>query len=143
MSRFLLDTNILSNVTKPMPSPSLVAWMEEQADEDLFISSWTLAEIWCGVLSKPPGKKRKELEKWFAGPKGPQALFAGRVLAFDERASLIWGRLMATGVKTGRPKSALDIIVAAVAEANDCMVVTDNEAHFAGVATINPVRGRF
>jgi predicted nucleic acid-binding protein len=141
VTRFLLDTNILSNVTKPTPSPSLVEWMAEQADEDLFVSSWTIGEIWCGILSKPAGKKRRALEEWFAGPDGPQALFAGRVLAFDERASLIWGRLMAEGVKSGRPRSALDMIVAAIAEANDCLVVTDNQTHFRGVKAINPVRG--
>ena len=85
MSRSLLDTNIISNVTKPVPSEDLVAWMAEQADEDLFISSLTVAEIWRGILEKPAGKKRQELERWFSGPDGPPALFAGRVLSFDER----------------------------------------------------------
>lgn len=141
MSRYLLDTNILSNVTKPTPSDSLLLWMSEQADDDLFIASLTVAEIGSGVLQKPAGKKRRELEKWFAGPEGPQALFAGRVLPFDERAGLIWARLMAAGAKAGRPRSALDMIVASVAEANDCIVVTDNERDFAGVKFINPMRG--
>ena len=142
MNRYLLDTNVLSNVIKPTPSPSLVAWMAEQDDEDLFISAWTLAEIWCGVLSKPTGKKRRELEKWFSGPAGPPTLFGGRILPFDDRAGLIWGRLMSEGARTGRPRSPLDMIVAAIAEANNCLVVTDNDAHFTGVKTINPVRGR-
>ena len=141
MSRYLLDTNILSNVTKPTPSDSLLLWMSEQADDDLFIASLTVAEIGSGVLQKPAGKKRRELEKWFVGPEGPQALFAGRVLPFDERAGLIWARLMAAGAKAGRPRSALDMIVASVAEANDCIVVTDNERDFAGVKFINPMRG--
>ena len=82
MSRSLLDTNIISNVTKPVPSEGLVAWMAEQADEDLFISSLTVAEIRRGILEKPAGKRRRELERWFSGPEGPQALFAGRVLSF-------------------------------------------------------------
>ncbi len=140
MSRYLLDTNILSNVTKPTPSDSLLLWMSEQADEDLFIASLTVAEIWSGVLQRPAGKKRRELEKWFAGPEGPHALFAGRVLPFDERAGLIWTRLMAAGAKAGRPRSALDMIVASIAEANNCIVVTDNERDFAGVMFINPMR---
>jgi predicted nucleic acid-binding protein len=139
--RYLLDTNIISNAVKAAPSSALLAWMEDQLDEDLFISSLSLAEIRRGVLEKPAGKKRKELEQWFAGPEGPQALFRGRVLAFDERAALIWGRLMAQGTAQGRPRSALDTIVAAIAEANDCVVVTDNEKHFPGAKVINPVRG--
>ena len=140
MTRYLLDTNIISNVTKPAPSEALVAWMAERADEDMFISSLTIAEIRRGVLERPAGKKRRELESWFTGPEGPQALFAGRVLPFDETAALIWARLMAEGTATGRPRSALDMIVAAIAEANDCIVVTDNERHFAGVETVNPLR---
>jgi hypothetical protein len=114
--------------------------MAEQADEDLFIASLVVAEIWLGVLEKPAGKKRAQLENWFSGPEGPQSLFAGRVLPFDERAALIWGRLMAEGAKAGRPRSALDMILAAVAEANGCIVVTDNEKDFAGLVFINPLR---
>jgi predicted nucleic acid-binding protein len=138
--RYLLDTNILSNLTKPIPSESLVAWMAEQADEDLFIASLTLAEIRRGVLEKPAGKRRDRLEAWFSGPEGPQALFAGRVLPFDERAGLIWGRLMADGKARGRPRSGLDTIIAAVAEAYDCVVVTDNEKDFGGTKIINPLQ---
>ena len=140
MSRYLLDTNILSNPTKPAPSQQLKSWLDQQADEDLYISSMSVAEIWRGVLSKPPGRKRAELERWFAGSNGPQSLFAGRVLPFDEEAGLIWGRIMAEGARVGRPRSPLDMILAAVAEANDCVLVTDNAKHFAGLKFINPMR---
>ena len=140
MSRYLLDTYIICNVTKPEPSEALVAWMEDQADEDLFIASLTIAEIARGVLEKLSGKKRRELEEWFSGPDGPQALFAGRVLAFDEKSGLVWARLMAEGTAAGRPRSPIDMIVAAVAEANDCIVVTENEKHFAGLKFLNPMR---
>ena len=138
---YLIDTNIISNVTKPAPSASLVAWIAEQADEDLFISSLTIAEIHRGVLEAPAGRKRDALNAWFAGPEGPSALFAGRVLPFDEKAGLLWARLMAEGTARGRPRNALDTIIAATAEANDCIVVTDNERDFSGVECINPLRG--
>jgi predicted nucleic acid-binding protein len=140
VTRYLLDTNIISNVTKPAPSKTLVAWMAERADDDVFISSLTVAEIRRGMLEKPVGKKRRELQSWFTGPEGPQALFAGRILAFDETAALIWAELMAEGTGTGRPRSALDMIIAAIAEANDCVVVTDNEKDFAGLKIVNPLR---
>jgi len=141
VTRYLLDTNIISNVTKLDPSKALLAWMAEQADNDLFISALTIAEIQRGLLEKPRGKKRALLESWFTGPEGPQALFAGRVLPFDEKAGLIWARLMADGTAKGRPRSALDMIIAAIAEANDCVVVTDNEKDFAGLRLVNPLRG--
>lgn len=140
MTRYLLDTNIISNVVKPEPSAALVAWMAEQADTKLFVSALTIGEIQRGLLEKPKGKKRSLLEAWFSGPEGPQALFAGRVLPFDEKAALAWARLMADGTAKGRPRSALDAIIAAVAEVNECIVVTDNEKDFAGVNFINPMR---
>jgi predicted nucleic acid-binding protein len=140
VTRYLLDTNIISNVTKPKPSPALLAWMAEQADNDLYVSTLTVGEIRRGLLEKPAGKTRALLEAWFTGPEGPQALFAGRVLAFDERAGLIWARLMAEGTAKGRPRSALDMIIAAIAEANGCVLVTDNERDFTGLKFVNPLR---
>jgi predicted nucleic acid-binding protein len=140
VTHYLLDTNIISNATKPAPSPTLIAWMAEQVDDDLFISALTVAEIRRGLLEKPAGKKRSLLEAWFTGPSGPQALFSGRVLPFDEQAALIWARLMAEGTAKGRPRSALDMIIAATAEANDCVVVTDNEKDFSGLKFFNPLR---
>ena len=140
MTRYVLDTNIISNATKPVPSEALATWLADQADADLFIASLTVAEIRRGMLEKPAGKKRRALERWFAGPEGPQALFAGRILPFDEAAGLVWARLMAAGTAAGRPRSALDMIVAAVADANDCVVVTDNEKDFAGLRIVNPTR---
>jgi len=139
--RYLLDTNILSNVTKPAPSEALLKWMGNQIDIDLFIASLTVAEIRRGVLEKPDGKKRDQLETWFSGPEGPQALFAGRILAFDEKAALVWARLMADGKAKGRPRRGLDAIIAAVAEVNACVVVTDNEKDFEGIEIVNPLRG--
>ena len=140
MTRYLLDTNIISNVVKPQPSVSLLKWLEQQRDDALFTSTLTIAEIWRGILEKPAGHKRETLEVWFAGPEGPGSLFAERVLPFDEKAGLIWARLMADGKATGRPRSGLDMIVAAIADANDCLVVTDNEKDFAGLPYINPLR---
>ena len=141
MTRYLLDTNIISNVVKPAPSESLLAWMADRSDEDLFIASLTVAEVRRAILEAPAGRKRRALDAWFSGPEGPQALFAGRVLAFDERAGLAWARLMSEGTAQGRPRSALDMIIAAVAEANDCVIVTDSERDFAGLDILNPMRG--
>jgi len=142
VKRYLLDTNIISNITKPVPSESLMVWMAEQIDENLFIASLTIAEIRRGILEKPTGRKRDQLETWFSGPEGPSALFAGRVLSFDERAGLIWARLMAEGTAKGKPRSALDTIVAAVAEANNCIVVTANEKDFSEIEIVNPLRAQ-
>lgn len=141
MTRYLLDTNIISNVVKPHPSENLLSWMSAQRDEDLFVASLTVAEIRRGILEKPRGRKRDILDVWFSGPEGPQALFSGRILSFDDKAALVWARLMAEGKTAGKPRSALDMIIAAVADVNDCVVVTDNEKDFVGIKVFNPVRG--
>jgi toxin FitB len=140
MTRYLLDTSIFSNVIKASPSEALVNWMAAQPNETIFIASLTIAEIWRAIAEKPAGKKRKRIERWFAGPEGPLALFAGRILAFDEKAALIWGRLMAENAKSNQPRNAQDMIIAAVAEAHDCIVVTTHEKNLAGLQFINPMR---
>jgi toxin FitB len=114
--------------------------MGAQSDGDLFISSLTIAEIRRGILDKPKGKKRERLEAWFAGPEGPQSLFKGRILPFDEKAALVWARLMSEGRAAGKPRSDLDMIVAAIAETNECVIVTDNAKHFSGLDVLNPLR---
>lgn len=115
--------------------------MGQQQDDSLFISTLTVAEIRRGILEKPRGRKREALDARFAGPEGPQPLFAGRILPFDDKAGLIRARLMAAGKAAGLPRSGLDMIVAAVAGSNDCIVVTDSERGFVGIPFINPVRG--
>lgn len=140
MTRYLLDTNIISNAIKLEPSRALLKWLEAQKDADLYIASLTVAEIQRGILEKPLGRKRVTLDAWFTGPEGPQMLFAGRILPFDERAGLLWARLMADGKAAGHPRSGLDMIIASVASANNCVVVTDNERDFSGLEIFNPLR---
>jgi hypothetical protein len=140
-ARYLLDTNVVSEVVKPRPSPVLLEWLGAQPDHALHISALTVAEIRRGILEKAPGRRRQELEAWFVGPEGPQGLFAGRVLPFDERAALEWARLMADGTAAGQPRSAIDTIVAATASAHGLTVATANERHFrdTGIPWINPL----
>jgi predicted nucleic acid-binding protein len=140
VTRYLLDTNILSNIVKPVPSPSLSKWLKSQKNIDLFISVVTLAEIKRGILEMPTGKKRRELDDWFDSPAGPPSLFKGRILPFDHRASLLWAQLMAEASTKGRPRAAFDTMIAAIAVINDCIIVTDNEKDFSGHNVLNPLR---
>lgn len=104
--------------------------MESRADEDLFIPSLVLGEVWLGILAKPDGRKRRDLLAWFGGPLGPATLFAGRILPFDAAAALQWAEFMAAGRREGQPRSAIDMQVAAIAKVNGCAVVTSNAKHF-------------
>jgi toxin FitB len=137
--RYLLDTNIIGDAVKPAPSSKLEIWMQAQNDADLHIAAMSLAEIWRGLLLLPSGRKRAGLETWFAGPDGPPKLFDGRILPFDDKAALIWGRLMADGKAQGLVLDVTDMHIAAVAEANECLIVTANEQDFLTVPYLNPM----
>lgn len=113
--------------------------MAEHRQTSCFIASRALAEIRRGVLDKSPGKRRDQLDQWFRGPQGPQALFAGRIPPFDKKARLASGELMADAIVGGRPPSGLDTIIAAIATARERLIVTDNERDFPG-AEANPIR---
>jgi toxin FitB len=140
VTRYLLDTNIVSEASRPRPSAAVADWIQNQADSDLFVSTLTIAEIWRGVLETASGRRRRNLEAWFGGAEGPASLFSGRILPFDERAAVEWARIMAAGTAVGRPRSPIDMIIAATAAANDCVVVTVNERHFRDVVDfLNPM----
>jgi predicted nucleic acid-binding protein len=140
VNRYLLDTNILHHVIKSTPSASLAAWLDEQPDESLYICSMNLAEIWNGILQLAAGEKRNEQETWFSGPRGPRVVFGGRVLKFDDHAALVWARLMSERGVAGLPCAPIDMIYAAIAEANGCILVTDDEDRFTGLNVLNPTK---
>jgi len=141
VTRYLLDTNIVSEAGKPNPSAGIASWIQNQPAADLFIANLTVAEIWRGILELPAGQRRRALEAWFTGSERPRAAFQDRILAFDETAALEWGRMMAEGRRVGRPRSPIDMIIAATAAAHSCVVVTANERHFDGVIEfLNPLQ---
>jgi hypothetical protein len=140
VTRFLLDTNIVSDAVKPSPSVALARWFADHPPASLFISAMTLAELEFGIERLVPGGRRSALERWFSGPDGPPAAFAGRILHVDERVASAWATLMAAGELRGQPRSPIDTIIAATAVVADCIVVTDNTRDFPDVETINPLR---
>ena len=140
MARYLLDTNILNCVIRPASSGALCGWLDAQADEDLYICSMNLAGIWNGMLQLAAGEKRSEQEGWFAGERGRRIAFSGRVLNFDDKAGEIWARLMSERGQAGLPCAPVDMMYAAIAEANGCILVTDNEDHFTGLNVLDPTK---
>ena len=140
MTRYLLDTNIVSEAGKRIPSAPIARWLERQTASDLFIAALTIAEIWRGILELPSGRRRRALEEWFTGPEGPQAAFQNRILPFDDTAALEWGRLMSEGRAMGRSRSPIDMIIAATAAVRGCVIVTTNVRHFQGIVELlNPL----
>ncbi len=140
VTRYLLDTGILNKILAPAPPESLAAWLDQQPDENLYICSMNLAEVWNGILELAAGEKRTEEEGWFTGPRGPRVVFGNRVLNFDDRAAMVWARLVAEREHAGLPCAPVEMIYAAIAEANGCTLVTDNEDRFTGLNVLNPMK---
>lgn len=134
----LLDTNVLSAVMAVEPPPKVLAWLDAQPAEELHLSTITLAEIGYGLALLAPGKRRRDLEARFEA--FVEAGFAHRVLSFDLEAARQYGSIMGHRREIGRPISALDGQIAAIARAHGLAVATRNVRDFAdcGVEVVNP-----
>jgi predicted nucleic acid-binding protein len=130
---FLLDTNVVSEWARSIPSPSVAAWLA-QADEDrLFISVVTLGELRNGVSSLATGRRRDRLEEWLS--LDLPARFERRVLPIDAVVADHWGRITAKAKTAGRPMHAIDAFLAATAHVHLLTLVTRNVSDFEAAGT--------
>lgn len=138
---FLLDTNVVSEATRPQASAAVLEWIAGQDAESLFISAITLGELQRGALLLPPGTKRKALLRWIET--GIKEAFAGRILPVDALVMERWAQLEATTTKAGRRLAAMDGLIAATALAYDLTLATRNLSDFQGrgVPLIDPWSG--
>ena len=134
----LLDTNLVSEPWKPRPDPHVVAWIDAQAVETLFLSAITVAELRFGIAAIPAGKRRKVLHERLEGELLP--VFAGRILPFDLEASGAYAELMSKAKIAGQAINMADGYIAAIAAARGLSVASRDVAPFqaAGVTIINP-----
>jgi predicted nucleic acid-binding protein len=134
----VLDTNIVSETMKAAPSVFVLDWLDAQEPSTLYLTTITLAEIGYGIEILPDGKRKDTLRERFDVyvSKG----FEKRILVFHERAAHIYGQIMALRKRGGRPLSAFDGQIAAIALANGFVVATRNVSDFEGVdiTIINP-----
>jgi toxin FitB len=132
---YLIDTNVVSELTRSKPAPSVAAWFEEVADEALHLSVLTLGELRRGVEKLPASKRREKLRYWLEHEL--PAWFGGRLLPIDAAVADAWGRLQATSERT---LPAIDSLLAATALHHHLRLVTRNAADFdvRGLEIVNP-----
>lgn len=133
----LLDTCVLSELVKPQPDTSVLAWMAARSEPELFVSALTLAELHRGVRRLPESKRRTELSQWLAHI---EQGFDDRVLPFTQRTAHVWAEMSTQAEQQGKPMAAMDSIIAATALTHGLRLVTRNVRDFtyAGVALLNP-----
>ncbi|MCX7397561.1 MAG: type II toxin-antitoxin system VapC family toxin [Planctomycetales bacterium] len=132
--KFLVDANVLSEVTRPEPSAKVVEWLRKH-ERDLTVTPIVLGEIEYGIGLTISPRKRKELEHWFA--EGMKRL---RVIDLDSGTASAWAALLVRLKKKGRAMPVKDSLIAASAIQHQLTIVTRNVSDFqhTGVSLINP-----
>ena len=134
---YLIDTCVISELRKPAPQESVLAWFQACDEEDLFISSLSLGELCFGISILPEGKQRNDLSFWF---NELIEAFLERILPVTESVAIIWGNLRAQAQKSGSVMPVIDGLLAATAEAHRMVLVTRNidDIQAAGISILNP-----
>ena len=133
----LLDTNLVSEAIKPEPHPTVLAWLDAQAAETLFLSSITVAELLFGIGALPDGRRKDMLA---ARIDGLLDQFVGRVLYFDTPAARRYADLAVKARAAGKGFPTPDGYIAGIAAAHGFAVASRDTSAFnaAGLAVINP-----
>lgn len=135
--KYLVDTDVLSETTKPVPSQAVVDWLRKNG-RDSAVSPVVLGEVEFGILILPAGRRKKLLLDWFAA--GIKKL---DVVSIDAATSNIWASLLAKLRRKGRTMPVKDSLIAASALQHQLHVITRNvdDYRHAGVRLINPFEG--
>jgi predicted nucleic acid-binding protein len=138
VSGLLLDTNVPSELTRPIPDVFVVRGLDDADEREMFISAISLGEIRKGTSELPLGAKRRDLEQWIETTLRPW--FADRILPVNDIVAERWGTLSAELRSQGRPIGMADGLIAATALVHKLTVVTRNVKHFFGLSldVINP-----
>jgi hypothetical protein len=134
----VLDTNVISEPLRKVPDARVIAWIDAQAVETLYLSAITVAELRFGIASLPAGRRRNGLHDSLEARVLPR--FAGRVLVFDLMAAQSYAELMTRARASGLAIGVADGYIAATAAANRMTIATRDTVPFeaAGVAVVNP-----
>lgn len=134
----VLDTNVISELWRVEPDPNVLAWIDTQMVETLFLSTITIAELRFGLASMPEGKRRTIYQDRLEREVLPA--FSGRILSFDLDASRAYAELMARAKRAGKAIGKADGYIAATAAARGMTVATRDTSPFdaAHLSVINP-----
>ncbi len=134
----LLDTNVISEPLKATGNTGVLAWIDAQNIETLYLSTISLAELRFGIAALPEGKRRDTLH--YSLEQRVLPLFAGRLLPFDDPASQAYAVLRARARIAGQAIAPADGYIAAIAATHGFAIATRDTSPFeaAGLIVINP-----
>ncbi|MGA2023351.1 MAG: type II toxin-antitoxin system VapC family toxin [Steroidobacteraceae bacterium] len=134
----VLDTNVLSEVLRPVPEPSVLTWLANQPRASLFTTTVTRGEILYGIRLLSDGKRRQGL--WDAAMRIFNEDMADQVLSFDGDAADMYAEIAASRREAGKPISQFDAMIVAMARSRGASLATRNVRDFAhcGADIVNP-----
>lgn len=134
----ILDTNLISEPLRRKPEARVLAWIDAQPPETLYLTAITTAELRAGIALLPAGKRRNSLQESLKQTILP--LFTSRILPFDEDCTPAYAGLLARSRKSGQAIATADAFIAAIALTHDYAVATRDTTPFkaAGVKVIDP-----
>jgi len=134
----VLDTNVISELWRVEPDTNVLAWIDAQLIETLYLSTITVAELRYGLATMPEGKRRAIYQDRLEREVLPA--FSGRVLSFDLDASQAYAELMAGAKEAGKAIGKAAGYIAATAAARGLMLATRDTSPFqaAGLNVVNP-----
>jgi len=134
----LVDTNVISEMMRPHPSEHVVAWLDAQLAETLYVSAISLAELVLGIALLPDGRRKSDLDRAFRLHE--QAMFGTRIIPFGEREARAYGDVVRRARSAGYAISVADGQIAATAAAGGFTIATRDRGTFesSGLTVIDP-----
>ena len=134
----VLDTNVISEPVKPLADPGVVAWLDSQPRESLYLCAPVLMEVLVGIALLPGGRRKRGMTTVVQATLAN--CFADRFLAFEREAAVVYASLASRASAHGYSISVGDCQIAAIATVHGFAVATRDTAPFlaAGVPIINP-----
>jgi toxin FitB len=138
LSGYLVDTNVVSELTKPRPEAKVVSWFQTTNEELMYLSVLAIGELRKGIHSLPRGNKRLQLESWLINDLTTR--FAERILPVNLDIAERWGMISAQSRLAGVPLAVIDSLMAATALHHNLTLVTRNlkDIRITGINMLNP-----
>lgn len=135
--KYLVDTNVLSELSKKTPDPKVVALYDQISQHSLYVSAFTLGEIEAGIARLNDSTKQRALRVWFANVRDA---LRGNVVPFDADCAVLWGKVQGRLARAGTPVPLMDSLVGITALRHEMVLVTRNATHFSalGVDVFDP-----
>ena len=136
--KYLLDTCVISEIIKPQADGNVIAWMQSQNEDSLYLSVLTFGEIEKGIETAPDGTKKRSLQ--LGVEEDLKKRFEGRIIPVDFDVSVKWGTIQGKAELLGKPMPAIDGLIAVSGLVHNCVVVTRNIANMeqSSVELLNP-----